>query len=442
MASISDVKDPRKLSVAFFSHSSGFDGAERCLLDLLKPLCEEGVICTVILPRQRGVFKEILLANGIEVFEASRTWWWVFGKHRLKSIGRLFRSWRTIETEVLPFLRRLDPDVVYSQTIVSPWGTYCAERLNKPHALSVREYLESLGDSFEFILGYEASMRLLYKKSQAVFWLTETVKASFRKFLQPQASKIEETIYGKFDVGSAGNDLRKRERPAGDVFKIGIFGRISENKGQEDLANASLEIKNRNIKARFYLVGSADEDYIKKINSLIDSAGTSGSFEILEHQEDPYQLMSEMDVVVSCSRNEAMGRTLPEAALLAVPIIFPDRGGPAEIFQAGVHGLTYSPGDHLQLARNIAEVHDGYSAALERAVRTREYVMKKFSKANYSDKVKDALTKIRDEWQGGASREVSDFLFRNKRATFDIRLLAKLYQWRYAVEDMFRSRKI
>ena len=417
-----------KLSVAFFSHSADFGGAERCLLDLLKPLHEEGITCTVILPRRKGSFKELLLASGIEVFEASRTWWWVFGKHRWKSINRFFRSQRVIDDEVLPFLRELNPDVIYSQTIVSPWGAYCAEKLNKPHALGVFEFGD-LDHELDFIFGYENSMRLLCKKSQALFWVTNAIRDKFLTFCLPSQPMIEATIYGRIEVPPEQSTRSTPMRKVGAPFKVGIFGRITPSKGQEDLVRTALDLKNNSIDVRIYMVGSADEEYAEKIVAETKKNGTRDLFELLEHQEDPYRLMSEMDVIVSCSRNEAMGRTLPEAALLHIPIIFPDRGGPAEIFKDKLHGLAYSPGDPLQLAKNIAEIHGNYAAAQERAGRTRDYVLKKFSKENFSDKIKQGLLRLKGMKIDFPSREVSDFLFHNKQARFPVCVFSRFYHF-------------
>ena len=432
-----ELKEKETLSVAFFSHSSDFGGAERCLFDLVKPLHDDGVRCIIILPRKGGVFKDLLLGSGIEVFEASRTGWWVFGRYQWKSIRRFLSSYRVIEKEVLPFLRRLDPDIIYSQTIVSPWGAYCSERLNKPHALSVCEFGKS-DHHMNFILGHEDSVRLLYERSQVVFWISKTVRDEFRKFLScAHCSKIEEITYGKIEIKAEGDCFSKREYLEGDMFKVGIFGRICESKGQKDLVKACLEIKNHNVNLRIFLVGTANEEYLKEIKDFIKKEGIGDLVEILGNQGNPYRLMSQMNVVVSCSRNEAMGRTLPEASLLKVPIVFPDRGGPAEIFKNKIHGLTYSPGDYLQLARNIVEIYNNYGEALSRASQTREYVLKVFSKENYSDRVKNSFMQLKNKQCSCDGREVADFILNNKRAKFSMLFLSKVYQWRHAIEKFF-----
>jgi glycosyltransferase involved in cell wall biosynthesis len=333
----------------------------------------------------------------------------------------------------------MDPDVIYSQTIVSPWGLYCAERLNKPHALGVSEF-GKLDHNLEFIFGYEDSMRLLYENSQAVFWIADIVKDQFRPFLNPSSkSKVEDTIYSRIEIPSsmmpqAGYASRHQDH----LFKIGIFGRIYEGKGQEDIAKAALEIKNRKIPAKIFLVGSPNHEYVNKIKRLMENDGTADMLEIVEYQENPYRMMSEMDVIVSCSKNEAMGRTLVEAALLEIPIIFPDRGGPAEIFKDNIHGLAYPPGYHLKLAENIASIYNDPAAARERVYRTKEYVVKKFSRESYSGKVKAGLMKVKESWGGRTGHGTFDFLFNNRSAAFDVLFLSKFYRLIYAITNSYR----
>lgn len=417
------------LSVAFFSHSSDLGGAERCLLDLVNPLSESGVDCTVILPKKSGCFKDFLF-DGVDVFEATNTWWWVFGRKRLKSISRFFRSWLVIETEVLPFLRKLDPDIVFSQTIVSPWGIYCAERLGKPHALSVSEF-GKLDHNLDFIFGYKNSMRLLYGQSDAVFWITKTVRDEFFKFLSDSVSpKIEEIIYDSIELEYQSKALSIEN----NKFKIGIFGRVCESKGQEDLVRAVLELKKKNINVECYIVGDSGGGYSEGIKDFIKNNRIEDSVKVIKHLDNPYDLMNDMNVIISCSRNEAMGRTLIEAALLNIPIIFPNCGGPAEIFMDQVHGLSFSPGNFVELAEKITEVFKYKDLAMGRAIDAKKYVVDKFSRENYFGSVKSKLMVLKDrKFHEGKKREVIEFLFNNKNIKFDVFVFSKLYQWIYKV---------
>ncbi len=54
----------------------------------------------------------------------------------------------------LPKLSLINPDLIYSNTIVSPWGVIAANFLNKPHIWYVREYGD-LDHNLKFISSFK-----------------------------------------------------------------------------------------------------------------------------------------------------------------------------------------------------------------------------------------------------------------------------------------------
>ena len=85
----------------------------------------------------------------------------------------LIRTIRQVESDLIPKLREADVEVVYTQTLVIPWGAYCAARLGVPHVLGIREY--GLADhGFRFLAGYEESLNALLEiKGQLEYYLPE-----------------------------------------------------------------------------------------------------------------------------------------------------------------------------------------------------------------------------------------------------------------------------
>ena len=139
------VKRKKALSVVFFSHSAGLAGAERSLLDLIKGLTERAILCTVVLPGE-GKLSDVLKENGCAVYmlpESVRSkisWWWCGINSDDYSKRKMTDSLHVVMNKIVPELKKINPDIIYSQTIVSPWGAVCAGLLNIPHVLSVREY--------------------------------------------------------------------------------------------------------------------------------------------------------------------------------------------------------------------------------------------------------------------------------------------------------------
>ena len=393
------IKKEKSLSVAFFSHSSVLAGAERSLADLVEDLCNDSVLCSVLLPSD-GPLKDMLLDKGAAVYIVPNAeCWWVDNKNYFNKENRKLRiaqAMMATVTRSLPILRQLKPDVIFTQTIVAPWGALCAEILSIPHALSVCEYGE-LDHPFIFYFGFRESIKALYDSSQAIFSITKSVKNEVFKGISDKDSKIE-VVYRS--VRLAPNDAlnitpQNYDYENKSEIKIAIFGTVHEGKGQEDIVRAGLELMKKGRKVKIYILGSSEPHYSAFIKDLIEASIYKENFIIKDFVNDPIEQMKEMDIVVSCSRNEALGRTLFEAILLDKPIVYSDSGGPKEIFTDEEHGLAYQCADEYSLYEKLLFVMDHPDKTRQRVKIAKEYVLKNFNPENYSGKIESRLKQIK-----------------------------------------------
>ncbi len=395
------VRKSAALSVLFFSHAANLAGAERSLLDLVRGLSERGILCTAVLPAH-GPLRSELVKLGCATYVPpddaifSRGWWWANippGPSR----AAIATGAEAVTDVLIPEIGTLAPDVIFSQTIVSPWGALCAEILKVSHVLSAREY-GILDHGMAFLMGFRESMDALYASSEAVFCITSDVKEAL---FGADADRKAEVVYSSIrpeDVqpkakGAGGAEEIPKADPA--VPTLGIFGTIAAGKGHGDLIRACLDLARRGIVCRCLLAGSVvDEEYAATLRREIDESGFSDRFVWAGFVDDPYVLMRQVDLLVSCSRKEALGRTLIEAALLGRPIVYANSGGPREIFTAGEHGLAYEPGDVQDLARTLEAALQDRAATAERARKAKEYVLRRFSDEAYAGKIGDRLRRI------------------------------------------------
>lgn len=415
------IKKEVALSVGFFSHSSALAGAERSLVDLVHDLCERGVLCSVILPNE-GPLKNELLKIGASVHVlngvCSGYQWAIPQTASLAAAKDCFiQSAALIMEQAICFLKMLCPDVIYSQTSVIPWGALCAEILSTPHAWSVCEYGE-IDHKLNFYFGFSESVRALYESSDVVFGITQSVKNEVFKNIHVSDDRIH-VVYRNVRIGEGAEEASIAKKPDNALkqnIKIGIFGTMHEGKGQEDLIRAGIELLKKGHKVEVHLYGSKSPEYSSRLSSLIESSSFKSSFVIGDFLDKPYAQMRKMDMVVSCARNEAFGRTLIEAVLLKKPIIYADSGGPKEIFVNQEHGLAYVPGDYLGLAEKIlAVIHDPERTA-DRIHKALEYVQNAFTVENYSRKIEFCLRKIKTEGRRQSMNGVQTLL--NERISF------------------------
>ena len=395
------LRKERALSIAFFSHSSELCGAERFLVDLIRGLTSRGIICNIIMP-YRGPLTDKLLACGSGIYipdESSQMrggWWWADTVGDL-TCDKFSETMDEVEKVLLPELRALAPDVIYSQTIVSPWGAFCAERLGVPHAIAALEYGE-LDHRLIFSLGFDRSMKALYESSEAVFCISEDVRLTL---FAPDTRNKADVVYYGVDIPSHGAELsantinQHHELLTNHKFKIGMFASVAPGKGQLDLIRACIFLARRGRQITCYIAGLiADKSYQTEIQREIDSSGFADLFVKVGFVQSPYALMSQMNVIVSCSVLEALGRTLIEALILGVPIIYANTGGPSEIFHHGEHGLAYEPGNFSALASLIENIIENPDAAIARTAQGAKHIAENFSKDAYIERIALRLREI------------------------------------------------
>ena len=395
------VKRGKALSVMFFSHSSYLYGAERCLLDLTRGLSERGVLCAVVLPDNNGPLSEKIKEQGCSVIlPQSFSLPWLAGtRAKDYDYNKMYSVFNTINDTLIPEIRKVSPDIIFTQTIVSPWGAICADILGLPHVLSALEY-GVLDHKLHFFYGFEKSMEALYNNSEVVFCITKDVRDTlFGDDIDNKATVIYISINIESVHVLAVKNQNEYLNEAGfkTPIAVGIFGTIMRSKGQKDLVNACLELSGNNVEIKCVLAGGVGEaDYYKEICKIIEDSGYTDGFVKSGFVDDPFTLMNQMDIIVSCSEREAFGRTLIEAALLGKPIIYVKEGGPKEIFTDGVHGLAYNYGNSHELAEKILLTSFDAGNTKKRIEILREYIKKSFNDENYSGIVYKKLMELKN----------------------------------------------
>lgn len=358
------------LTIVFLSHSSGLSGAERDLFDMVMGLSQRNIRCIVILP-QKGPLESLLITHNITTYisQYGYSGWWSDKDHfNLEDFDKkMTNSVNATNKELLPYIKSINPDFIYTQTIGIPWGCLCARKLSIPHILCVEEYGE-LDHSLHFEFGFQECMDVLYKNSSIICCLTKDLQETvfFSK-------RTEQDFNKKFTIiGNAINipkEYRLKElfipRPKKKTVRILVAGWIHQSKGQLDVIKALHELKKKNYAVTLCLVGSFSS-YLETIQHEIYKRDLTKIVEIKSFIKDNFLEISKADIVVSCSRKEALGRTLFEGALMKKPIIYTRAGGPKEVFIENIHGLAYNPGDHLELAEKLQQIIDQPKATAQR----------------------------------------------------------------------------
>jgi len=104
--------------------------------------------------------------------------------------------------------------------------------------------------------------------------------------------------------------------------------------------------------------------------------------------------MNECDIVITCSKFEAFGRTPLEAMMLGKPVICPNLGGSTEYVIDQKNGFYYTPGNPEELLNCIEKFILNPSLMKEFGENGKKHAMMIFNKSNFGDKVFTELKNI------------------------------------------------
>jgi glycosyltransferase involved in cell wall biosynthesis len=138
---------------------------------------------------------------------------------------------------------------------------------------------------------------------------------------------------------------------------IGIFGRVTQWKGQKEFLHAAMHVLPRFPGLRVYIVGDAsdgDPRYLDDCRELARSSPFAAQIEFTGLVTDVAAYYRKCTVVVHASIDpEPFGMVLIEAMAEARPVVASMSGAPPEIIQDGIEGYLVDPKDADVMAVRI-----------------------------------------------------------------------------------------
>lgn len=172
---------------------------------------------------------------------------------------------------------------------------------------------------------------------------------------------------------------------AGRGFRIGLFGRIEQGKGQHVLVDALAELVSAGEDVGVVLVGHImDQAYFDALMASVQARGLAERVHYYGFHEAPPSVMGCLDAVVLATAAETFGLVLIEAMRAGTVVLGTDAGGVPEIIEHDRTGLLFPPGDSAALAAGLRRlIHDpalrrrlaqaGQAEAAERFDEARHY---------------------------------------------------------------------
>lgn len=285
--------------------------------------------------------------------------------------------------ELIQIYRRLQPDIVHHVAIKPILYGSCVARLTKVPA--VVNAFAGLGSAFvaggyrakliRFAIQFCLRIALALPQARVLFENRDDCE------LMVSSGTVRETQ--KVIIRGSGVDITKflpSPEPEGEIVVI-LASRMLWDKGVAEFIEASRLLKNKNVHAKFLLIGNVDPDNPTAISeSQLLAWHNDGVIEWCGHQEQMQNVLSSAHIVVLPSYyREGIPMILLEAAACGRPIVTTDTPGCREIGRHGVNGLLVPPRDSQSLADAMKTLIENPALRVQMGICGREIAVAEFS---------------------------------------------------------------
>lgn len=146
-------------------------------------------------------------------------------------------------------------------------------------------------------------------------------------------------------------------------FNVVSIGRLVNAKGYDLLIPIIARLKNEGTDVNLYILGDGAEK--SNLERIIQKHGCEKSVHLLGFLDNPYPILSEMDLFVCSSRSEGYSLVIAEALTLGIPVISTYCSGPNELLANGEFGELCNDYEELYSAIKRAATDKGYYSELK-----------------------------------------------------------------------------
>ena len=226
------------------------------------------------------------------------------------------------------------------------------------------------------------------------------VSDAIKKITEPdiENKSVLKTIHSGIDLskfslsGKRSKKLRNEFNISDNIPLIGNVAAIAPHKDYYTFINTAEELLKRNIKAKFFIIGTGPmEEEIKffctqkKINDHIIFTG---------FRTDIHEILPELDIFLITSETEGLGTSIIDAFACKVPVVATRAGGIPEIVKHEKSGLLAEVKDTKELANHVERILNG-SIDKAKIIAEQQEILKKFSKSVTAEKTLQEYLSIR-----------------------------------------------
>jgi glycosyltransferase involved in cell wall biosynthesis len=268
------------------------------------------------------------------------------------------------EDRFAAWIRTLDVDVVYGNTLQTFYAIDAARRIGLPSIWNPRES-EPWQDYFrQYPEPVAARALACYAYPyRIVFVAHATAAGSTALDTRHNFTVIHNGLDRRRLVAAATGIDRDDARRAlgvepGDIVLL-LLGTVCERKGQHDLAQALPLLPRADaLRTRTFFVGDRESEYQRALHTLVGKLSDErrARVTLVPETADVAQYFIAADIFVCTSRVESYPRVILEAMAWGLPVVTTPVFGIREQVREDVNGIFYEPGDVEALAAAISRL--------------------------------------------------------------------------------------
>lgn len=337
-----------------------------------------------IITGEEGIASDPLKKQGIKVVECPEI---------IPDLKRPDRYLKSI-FKLTSILREQGSDVVHSHNMGSEMPTRISSRLlNIPSVHTV--HCSAVGNNVKLrtklIWGGCHSIASAFNQGHTIFVSNFNRDHSLKRgYVNPHMSS---TIYnGVPDI--AGADMGKLKIANDNEIRLVMVARLSPEKDHATVLAALSQMKDLNWSMDF--AGKGDQ---KSYIALAEEFGVADKCNFLGEVSDIPELLSEKDILVHASHQEALGIAIIEGMRAKLPVIASHVGGIPELVSHDCNGYTFPDCDADMLAGQLTELMQNKSLRSAMGAVGRSIYENNFKVESMASKTQDVYSQVLEKHQ-------------------------------------------
>lgn len=382
-------------------------GAFLSLVNLARNIREkykENVL--IVLPR-KGDGEELLLQYSIPYIHIYTFNWCIRTEKRNQFatkikifFARLFNIVPIISLIGLIYIKKID--IIHINTSYSYVGAIAGKICKKPVIWHIREFLEE--DQGCEIWNKKRGYKLI-NRSAEIITISKAIYKKYKNIFD--VNKMQVILNG---INEQQFYLSKHHIFKNHFLRIAIIGTISYYKGQFCVVEAIDKlVKNGYKNLGVWIIGKGNEKIENELLNLINKKKLDKYISLVGYQKNIVNWLENIDIVLTCSKAEAFGRTTVEAMLAGCLVIGARSAGTLELIQDNETGLLYQEGSADDLAGKIERAINEKQKMISVAQNGQQYMLHNMTASINAQKIYKEYCKILKE-----TNEKNDKIFKKK----------------------------